>query len=63
MTAGYLVGLFLNVSAVRATMFSRPHWSFGPRHNFGAGGILIVFLAILLLFFGIRFLTGEGKSQ
>jgi hypothetical protein len=64
MTTSYLLALFLNFSsAVCATVFSRPRWFFGPRHNFGAGGILIVLLIILLLFFGVRLLMGEGKSQ
>jgi hypothetical protein len=44
-------------------MFNRPHWFFGPRHGFGAGGILLVLLIILLLFFGVRFLMDEEKSQ
>lgn len=64
MTTAYLLGLFLNLSsAVCRTMFNRPHWFFGPRHGFGAGGILLVLLIILLLFFGVRFLMDEEKSQ
>jgi len=43
--------------------FQSTHWSFGPHHGFGAGGIVIAVLTTLVLVFGIRFLIGEGKSQ
>jgi hypothetical protein len=39
-----------------------PHRFFGEHRGFGAGGILIAVLVILLVIFGIRSLVGEGKS-
>jgi hypothetical protein len=63
MTVACVFDLFRNFSAIaRITTFSRPHW-FDHRHGFGVGGFLIVLLVIVLLFFGIRALAGEGKSS
>jgi hypothetical protein len=56
---------FLNFSVIAGTRtFGRPHWFFDHDrgHGFGAGSFLILALIILLIFFGIRALTGEGKN-
>jgi hypothetical protein len=59
-----MLNLFRNFWAIdwMATLI-RPHWFFDRGHGFGAGGFLILVLIILLIFFGIRALTGEGKSS
>jgi hypothetical protein len=64
MTRACIAASLLNfLSVADAATFNRPHWFFGPHHGFGAGGIVIAVLTILLIVFGIRFLMGEGKSQ
>jgi hypothetical protein len=57
--------VFLNFSVIGGmTASGRPHWFYDHDrgHGFGVGGFLILALIILLIFFGIRALTGEGKS-
>jgi hypothetical protein len=64
MTVVCILASFLNFfPVVSSAIFYRPHWFGGPHHGFGAGGIVIAVLTILLLIFGIRFLMGEGKNQ
>ena len=64
MTTARALSAFQNFPVIAGvTTLSRPHWFFGPRHGFGFGGIVIILLAILLVFFVVSLLTGEGKSQ
>jgi hypothetical protein len=64
MTTACFLASFLNWPRNAAiAVFSRPHWFSGHRHGFGAGGILVLLVTILVVFLAIRLLTGEGKTQ
>jgi hypothetical protein len=41
----------------------RGHWFSGPRHSFGAGGVLAVLFLLLLIFLCIRVLVSGEKTQ